>query len=154
MMQEEQQFPVHISYFNNGSGGRNVCGAWMPEDEARALWEDAIAFGDEEEEQFPPFTGQEYIDNHSSIDDHPYSTAFGQFLGNGIDADTANLLAFGVHSAISDISDDFEHPLRQAAVNIFDRLSDMGYWADSEDLERDEPEDFSTGYDLDLPFGA
>ena len=138
-MHSEQQYPITVSIFNNGSGGINACGQWMPEEEARSLWQDA-------EEPFPPFTGEEFIENHVSIDDHPYATAFGQFLGNGIDPDTANELAFGIHSAITDISEDYENPLRQRAVNIFDRFLDMGYWADSEDSER-EPEDFSINDD-------
>lgn len=123
-----------ISFFNNGSGGMNVCGTWLPEDEAWELWEDG-----KEEEPFPPFTGLEFIDNHETIDDHPYATIFGQLLGNGIDPDTANQLAFGIHSAISD---DYTDPLRQRAVNIFSRFADMGYWADSLDLEH-EPDGFN-----------
>ncbi len=95
---------------------------------------------------FPPFSGEEFCASHETIDQHPYSCAFGQFLGNGIDPDTANQLAFGLHSAISNISEDYENPLRQRAVNIFDRFSDMDYWRDSEDLER-EPEDFTLGDD-------
>ncbi|MBE9105522.1 hypothetical protein IQ229_11380, partial [Nostoc cf. edaphicum LEGE 07299] len=39
----------------------------------------------EESENYPPFTGTEFLATHSTIDDHPYSAAFGQFLGNGID---------------------------------------------------------------------
>lgn len=126
-----------ISFFNNGSGGINACGQWMSEDEARELWEDAVGL----EEPYPPFTGLEFIDNHETIDDHPYATGFGQFLGNGIDANVANELAFGIHSVIANISSDYTDPLRVKAANIFDRLTEMGYWADS--LESDsEPNGF------------
>lgn len=36
---------------------------------------------------------------------------------------------------------DYTNPLRRIAVNIFDRFTDMGYWANSLDLER-EPDGF------------
>ncbi len=32
-----------------------------------------------------PFTVTEFLATHETIDDHPYSAAFGQFLGNGIE---------------------------------------------------------------------
>ena len=126
------QFPVHISFFNNGSGGINACGQWMSEDEARELWEDAQ---DINETPIPPFSGEEFCANYVSIDEHPYATAFGQFLGNGIEPNIANELAFGIHSAIANISDDYTDPLRVKAVNIFDRFTDMGYWGNSEETD-------------------
>lgn len=97
----------------------------------------------EEEPAYPPFTGTWFVDNHSSIDSHPYSVAFGQFFGNGIHADAANELAFGLHSAISQISDDPFNELRVRAVNIFDRLNEMNYWEFSalEDGDR-QPDNF------------
>ena len=97
---------------------------------------------DEEETPYPPFTGTEYVATHETIDDHPYSVAFGQFLGNGIEPDTANELAFGEHSAISKISNDPNDDTRVRAVNIFDRLNDMGYWRESGERDK-EPESFS-----------
>jgi hypothetical protein len=102
---------------------------------------------DEYEAQYPPFTGTEYIEAYETIDDHPYSLAFGQFLGNGIHPDTANELAFGLHSAITQISDDPFDELRVRAVDIFDRLNEMGYWEFSaaEDGDR-EPENFLFAY--------
>jgi hypothetical protein len=97
----------------------------------------------EEEPVYPPFTGTEFIANNETIDAHPYAVAFGQFLGNGIHEDTANELAFGLHSAISQISDDPFDELRVRAVNIFDRLSEMNYWEFSSEEDGDhEPNDF------------
>jgi hypothetical protein len=87
----------------------------------------------EEEQPYPPFTGTEYIDTHQTLDQHPYAAAFGQFLGNGIDPDTANILAFG-ENRFDLISDDLDDPLRQRAFNIYDRFAEMGYWDE-------EPED-------------
>jgi len=95
----------------------------------------------DEEEPYPPFTGQQYIANNETIDNHPYSTAFGQFLGNGIPADAANELAFGINS-LHLISDDYEDPLRVRAHNIFERFNDMGYWSDSGETDA-EPENFT-----------
>ena len=106
---------------NGGSDGINIC----------SCWEDTQESSDEES-PYPPFTGLEFLDTHKTIDDHPYATAFSKFLAIGIDPDTANELAFGIHSVIGNISNDFEDPLRQAAVNIFDEFSVMGYWLDSE----------------------
>jgi hypothetical protein len=82
--------------------------------------------------EIPPFRGEDFLNTHSSIDEHPYAAAFGQFLGNGIDPNTANELAFGIHNAITQISDDYDHPLRRKAVDIYDRFSEIGYWEDSE----------------------
>jgi hypothetical protein len=97
----------------------------------------------EEEPVYPPFTGTEFIANNETIDSHPYAVAFGQFLGNGIHEDTANELAFGLHSAISQISDDPFDELRVRAVNIFDRLSEMNYWEFSSQEDGDhQPNDF------------
>ena len=96
---------------------------------------------EDEEEPYPPFTGVEFIDTHDTIDDHPYSAAFGQFLGNGIPADAANELAFGINS-LHLISDDYEDPLRVRAHNIFERFNDMDYWRSSGETDQ-EPEDFS-----------
>ncbi len=97
---------------------------------------------DEEETPYPPFTGTEYVASHETIDAHPYSFAFGQFLGNGIEPDTANELAFGQHSAISRISNDPNDDTRVRAVNIFDRLNDMGYWRESGERGK-EPDSFT-----------
>ena len=80
-----------------------------------------------ESEDYPPFTGTEFLATHETIDDHPYSAAFGQFLGNGIDADIANILAFG-ENRFDLISDDFDDPVRQLATRIYSRFEDMGYW--------------------------
>ena len=80
-----------------------------------------------ESEDYPPFTGTEFLATHSTIDDHPYSAAFGQFLGNGIDADIANILAFG-SNRFDLISDDFDDPVRQLATRIYNRFEEMGYW--------------------------
>lgn len=97
----------------------------------------------DEEEIYPPFTGTWFIENYETIDSHPYAVAFGQFLGNGIHPDTANELAFGLHSAISQISDDPFDELRVRAVNIFDRLGEMGYWEFSSEEDGDrEPDNF------------
>ncbi|MDF5734084.1 MAG: hypothetical protein PUP92_40470 [Rhizonema sp. PD38] len=95
----------------------------------------------DEESPYPPFTGVEFLNTHDTIDEHPYTTAFSKFLAIGIDSDTANELAFGIHSAIGFISDDFEDPLRQTAVDIFDQFSDMGYWRDLGDTDS-EPNGF------------
>lgn len=102
-----------------------------------------LEFVDHEEEVYPPFTGTWFIENHETIENHPYSAAFGQFLGNGIHEDTANELAFGLHSAISQISDDPFDELRVRAVNIFDRLGEMNYWefSSAEDGDR-QPDNF------------
>ena len=93
---------------------------------------------EDEEEPYPPFTGEEYIANHETIDDHPYAVAFGQFLGNGIDPDAANELAFGLHDAITQISDDPFDDTRVKAVNIFDRFNEMDYWRDSGKTDSEE----------------
>jgi len=80
-----------------------------------------------ESEDYPPFTGTEFLATHETIDDHPYSTAFGQFLGNGIDADTANILAFGFKQ-LDLISEDLSDSVRQLATRIYSRFEEMGYW--------------------------
>ena len=96
-----------------------------------------------EEPIYPPFTGTEYLATYETIEDHRYSVAFGQFLGNGIHEDTANELAFGLHNAISQISDDPFHPLRLRAVDIFDRLNEMNYWEFSSEEDGDrQPDNF------------
>lgn len=87
------------------------------------------------EEQWPPFTGTEFLATHNTIDDHPYSAAFGQFLGNGIDPNTANLLAFG-ENRFDLISNDFDDELRQRATRIYSRFADMGYWDESGETDR------------------
>ncbi len=46
------------------------------------------------------------------------------------------------HSAIGKISDDYTDPLRVAAVNIFDRFTSLGYWANSEEINS-EPDGFT-----------
>ncbi|MBD2526682.1 hypothetical protein [Nostoc sp. FACHB-133] len=74
-----------------------------------------------------PLTGTEFLATHETIDDHPYAAAFGQFLGNGIDADIANILAFG-ENRFDLISEDFDDPIRQLATRIYSRFEEMGYW--------------------------
>ncbi len=91
-----------------------------------------------------PLTGTEFLATHETIDDHPYSAAFGQFLGNGIDADIANILAFG-ENRFDLISDDFDDPIRQLATRIYNRFEDMGYW---DELPTDEGD---IDYDL-IPY--
>jgi hypothetical protein len=100
-----------------------------PQEWETMIQEDLDSF----ELEIPPFTGEDFLNTHSSIDDHPYAAAFGQFLGNGIDPNTANELAFGIHSAITQISDDYDNPLRRKAVDIYDRFSEIGYWEDQEE---------------------
>ncbi|MHC5862666.1 hypothetical protein [Nostoc sp.] len=90
----------------------------------------------EEIEDYPPFTGTEFLATHSTIDDHPYSAAFGQFLGNGIDPDIANTLAFG-ENRFDLISEDFDDPIRQLATRIYSRFEDMGYWDEVSDYDDD-----------------
>ncbi|MBG1263475.1 hypothetical protein [Nostoc commune] len=74
-----------------------------------------------------PFTVTEFLATHETIDDHPNAAAFGQFLGNGIDPDIANILAFG-SKRFDLISDDFDDPIRQLATRIYSRFEEMGYW--------------------------
>lgn len=90
----------------------------------------------EESEDYPPFTGTEFLATHETIDDHPYSAAFGQFLGNGIDPDIANILAFG-SNRFDLISDDFDDPIRQLAARIYNRFEEMGYWDEVPDYDDD-----------------
>ena len=97
----------------------------------------SLDFGEDDEPVYPPFTGTWFVNNHATIDSHPYSVGFGQFLGNGIHPDIANELAFGIHSAISQISDDPFNELRVRAVNIFDRLNDLNYWEFSAEEDGD-----------------
>ena len=98
---------------------------------------------EDEEPVYPPFTGTEYLATYETIENHRYSVAFGQFLGNGIHPDTANELAFGLHNAIAQISDDPFDPLRVTAVHIFDRLNELNYWEFSAEEDGDrEPENF------------
>ena len=114
--------------------------ASMIEDDLEALSTPLFSF--DEEEPYPPFTGEEFIANHVSIDDHPYGVAFGQFLGNGIDANIANELAFGLHDAITQISDDPNDDTRVRVVNIFDRFNEMDYWRNSGETDC-QPKNFS-----------
>jgi hypothetical protein len=86
---------------------------------------------DDSEERFPPYSGHEFLATHDSIDEHQYPLGFGQFLGLGLDADIANILAFG-ENRFDLISDDIDNPLRQKAFEVYDRLCEMDYWADSE----------------------
>jgi hypothetical protein len=86
---------------------------------------------DDSDERFPPYSGHEFLSTHNSIDEHQYSLAFGQFLGLGLDADIANILAFG-ENRFDLISSDIDNPLRQQAFEVYDRLYEMDYWADSE----------------------
>lgn len=108
------------------------------DDDFEAYLEDVTQSADsllnDDEEPYPPFTGEEYLATHETIDDHPYAVAFGQFLGNGIDPDTANILAFG-ENRFDLISSDFNDPLRQRAFNIYGRFAEMGYWDEEEEGE-------------------
>lgn len=99
-----------------------------PMEEYLAQW------NEDEEHQYPPFTGQEFLRTHDTIDDHPYAVAFRQFLDHGIDPDTANLLAFG-EKRFDLISDDLNDPLRQIVVSIFDRFAKAGYWSELGELD-------------------
>jgi hypothetical protein len=87
-----------------------------------------------------PLTVTEFLATHETIDEHPYSAAFGQFLGNGIDPDIANILAFG-SNRFDLISEDFDDPVRQLATRIYSRFEDMGYWdeapSDDDDINYD-----------------
>jgi len=87
-----------------------------------------------ESEDYPPFTGTEFLATHETIDDHPYSAAFGQFLGNGIDADTANILAFGFNR-FDLISENLSDPLRLVAMRIYSRFEEIGYWDKKPEVE-------------------
>jgi hypothetical protein len=89
-----------------------------------------------ESEDYPPFTGTEFLATHETIDDHPYAAAFGQFLGNGIDLDIANTLAFG-ENRFDLISEDFDDPVRQLATRIFSRFEEMGYWDEVSESDDD-----------------
>lgn len=80
-----------------------------------------------ETENNPPLTGTEFLATLSTIDDHPFSAAFGQFLGNGIDPDIANILAFG-EKRFDLISEDIDDPTRQLATRIYYRFEQMNYW--------------------------
>lgn len=82
---------------------------------------------EDSEERFPPYSGHEFCLTHRSIDEHDYPLAFGQFLGLGLDADVANILAFG-ENRFDLISSDIEHPLRQSAFKLFNYLVQMNYW--------------------------
>ena len=86
---------------------------------------------EDSDERFPPYTGHEFLATHDTIDSHDYSLAFGQFLALGLDADIANILAFG-ENRFDLISSNIDDPLRQAAFEVFDRMSEMNYWSDSE----------------------
>lgn len=101
--------------------------AMLTQAEKAEEWVVMINGEEEESEKYPPFTGREFLAEHSTIDDHPYATAFGQFLGNGIDPDVANILAFG-ENRFDLISEDSNNPLRQRATRIFVRFEGMGYW--------------------------
>ena len=101
----------------------------------------SLEFVEDEEPIYPPFTGTWFIENYPTIDHHQYAVAFGQFLGNGIHPDTANELAFGLHNAITQISDDPFDELRVRAVNIFDRLNEMNYWEFSAEEDGDRQPD-------------
>ncbi|HEY9672032.1 MAG TPA: hypothetical protein V6D11_11340 [Waterburya sp.] len=82
---------------------------------------------DDSDELYPPYTGHEFLASHESIDEHDYSLAFGQFLSLGLDADIANILAFG-DNRFDLISPNIDNPLRMAAFEVYDRLCEMGYW--------------------------
>lgn len=83
-------------------------------------------------ELYPPYSGHEFLTTHDTIDEHDYFLAFGQFLGLGLDADIANILAFG-ENRFDLISDHLDNPLRQQAFEVYDRLCDMGYWCQETD---------------------
>ena len=112
------------------------------EEDLEALSTPLFENHEDEESPYPPFTGEEFIANNDTIDSHPYGVAFGQFLGNGISANVANELAFGLHDAITQISDDPSDYTRIRAVNIFDRFNEMDYWRDSGKTDS-EPENFT-----------
>jgi len=78
-------------------------------------------------ELYPPYTGHEFIATHSNLDQHDYALAFEQFLALGLDADIANILAFG-ENRFDLIDPDIDNPLRIAAFEVYDRLCEMGYW--------------------------
>ncbi len=84
---------------------------------------------DDSEERFPPYSGHEFLATHESADEHDYPLAFEQFLALELDADIANILAWG-ENRFDLISDNIEDPLRQQAFEIYDRLCEMGYWAE------------------------
>jgi hypothetical protein len=86
---------------------------------------------EDSDEQFPPYSGHEFLATHDTIDEHDYPLAFGQFLGLGLDADIANILAFG-ENRFDLISPDIDNPLRQKAFEVFDRLAELDYWASNE----------------------
>jgi hypothetical protein len=86
---------------------------------------------DDSEERFPPYSGHEFLATHESVDEHDYPVAFGQFLALGLDADIANILAFG-ENRFDLISPNIDDPLRQKAFEVYDRLCEADYWADSE----------------------
>lgn len=96
---------------------------------------------DTEEEPYPPFTGQEFIDNHETIEDHPYAFAFSQLLGRGVPANTANELAFGINN-LHEISDDIDDPLRMSAWQVYDYCCENDYWRNSGETDQ-EPENFN-----------
>jgi hypothetical protein len=85
---------------------------------------------EDSDERFPPYSGHEFLATHSLLE-HDYPEAFEQFLDLGLDADIANILAFG-ENRFDLISDDIEDPKRQAAFEIFDGLAEAGYWEMSE----------------------
>lgn len=96
----------------------------IPVEEYLAPW------NQDDEKEYPPFTGEEFLTTYDTIDEHPYALAFGEFLDNGIDPNTANLLAFG-EKRFDLIADDLNDPLRQTAFNIFERFAKAGYWSES-----------------------
>ena len=82
---------------------------------------------DDTDELYPPYTGHEFLASEESIDQHHYAKAFEQFLALGLDADIANILAFG-ENRFDLISPDIDNPHRMAAFEVYDRLCEMGYW--------------------------
>ncbi|MBD2388038.1 hypothetical protein [Cylindrospermum sp. FACHB-282] len=101
----------------------------IPVEEYLAQW------NQDDDKKYPAFTGEEFLTTHDTIDEHPYAVAFGEFLDNGIDPDTANLLAFG-ENRFDLISDDLNDPLRQTAFKIFDLFAKAGYWSESGESEQ------------------
>lgn len=91
--------------------------------DALGLWdENGEADGDRH-------SGQEFVDTHENIDDHPRAMAFGQFLGWTGDADVAHELALGDRAALNRVNED----VQQTAASIFDRLEKMNYWGESDE---------------------
>jgi hypothetical protein len=86
---------------------------------------------DDADEQWPPYTGEEFLATCGDANEHRYSLAFGLFLGLGLAPDTANTLAWGMNR-LDLISDDLDNPLRVAAFRVYENLCELNYWGDTE----------------------